>query len=348
MTTNEIKQAPKSVEEVETRPVVAILIIFAAVLSVVVAAFVSIGYGAADIDFSTIWEAIFHFDPALTTHQIIIELRIPRVIGGVLIGSFLAVSGAIMQGMTRNPLADSSIIGISDGAGLAIAILMALFTGVGYVGLMFGSFVGAGLCTALIFLIGSLAKGGLSPAKLALAGITIGAFVGAVSSGIAIYFNVAQDISFWFAGGFTSMNWFQIYLIVPVALVGLIMAFVLARSVTVLSLGIDVARGLGQRTKLIRFFGIITVMLLTGAAVAVSGTIGFIGLVIPHITRPLVGRDYRLIIPCSAALGALLLVLADIAARMVNAPYEVPVGAMTAIIGVPFFLYLARREGRGL
>src|SRR5690625_4815930 len=160
MMTKEIKEAPKSEEEIETRPAVAVLIIFGAVLSLVLAGFISIGYGAADIDLSTIVDAIFHFDPAETAHQIIIELRVPRVLGGMFVGSSLAVSGAIMQGMTRNPLADSSIIGISDGAGLAIAIIMAFFTGVGYVGLMFGSFVGAGLCTVLIFLIGSLAKGG--------------------------------------------------------------------------------------------------------------------------------------------------------------------------------------------
>lgn len=344
----EIKELPESLEDVETRPVTAMLIILGALLSMIAAAFISIGYGSADIDFHTIYDALFHFDPSDSSHQIILELRIPRVLGAVLVGGFLAVSGAIIQGMTRNPLADSSIIGISDGAGLAIAILMAFFSGVGYVGLMFGSFIGAGICTGLIFLVGSLARGGLSPAKLALAGVTIGAFVGAVSSGIAIIFDVAQDVSFWFAGGLTSMNWFQIYIIIPVAIAGFLMAMFLARSITILGLGIEVARGLGQRTKLIRFYGVITVMLLTGAAVSVSGTIGFIGLVIPHITRPLVGRDYRLIIPCSAALGGLLLVVADIAARMVNKPYEVPVGAMTALIGVPFFLYLARREGRGL
>ncbi len=144
------------------------------------------------------------------------------------------------------------------------------------------------------------------------------------------------------------MSWSNLQMIVPVAIGGLTLAIILSRSVTVLSLGEDVAKGLGQRIRLIKTLGVIVVLLLTGAGVAVAGAIGFIGLVIPHITRGLVGVDYRYIIPCSAVLGALLLVLADLAARIINAPFETPVGAMTALIGVPFFLYLARRDGRKL
>ncbi|GAE28813.1 ABC-type Fe3+-siderophore transport system [Halalkalibacter hemicellulosilyticusJCM 9152] len=165
---------------------------------------------------------------------------------------------------------------------------------------------------------------------------------------IAIHFHVAQDISFWYAGGVAGVRWFSVQLLIPVALVGITLAIILSRSITVLSLGEDVAKGLGQRTRLVKVLGTIVVLLLTGAAVSVAGTIGFIGLVIPHITRFLVGVDYRWIIPCSALLGALLLVLADLGARMVNPPFETPVGAITALIGVPFFFYLARREGRGM
>nr|WP_245628115.1 iron ABC transporter permease [Shouchella shacheensis] len=309
---------------------------------------VSISLGAASITPYTVWQAVFAFDASLTEHQIIQEIRIPRVMGAVIVGSVLAVSGALMQGMTRNALAEPSIIGITDGAALAIAIMFAFFTSVPYIGLLGASFVGAGVGTALVFLVGTLAKGELTPAKLALAGVTIGAFLSAISSAIAIYFDVAQDLSFWFAGGLASMNWQSVQLLLPAALLGLFMAMGLARSITILSLGHDVARGLGQKTALVRTFGMIAVMLMTGAAVAVAGIIGFIGLVIPHITRSLVGIDYRYVIPCSAILGSLLLVIADIVARMINAPYETPVGAITALIGVPFFLYLARREGRGV
>nr|WP_246407384.1 iron ABC transporter permease [Geomicrobium halophilum] len=325
-----------------------IMIMMAGTILLICAIVLSMSLGAANITPGTVWQAIFAYDDLLTEHQIIHEIRLPRVVGAVLVGSFLAVSGALMQGMTRNALAEPSIIGITDGAALALAIMFAFFSSVSYTGFLFAAFIGAGVGTALVFLVGSLAKGGLTPAKLALAGVTIGAFLSAISSGIAIYFDVAQDLSFWFAGGLAGMDWHRLQLILPVVVIGMVIALWLARSITILSLGKDVAQGLGQRTGVVRTMGIIAVMLMTGAAVAVAGTIGFIGLVIPHITRAFVGLDYRYIVPCSAILGSLLLVVADIVARLVNAPYETPVGAITALIGVPFFLYLARREGRGV
>ncbi|XOQ15238.1 MAG: Ferrichrome ABC transporter permease [Shouchella clausii] len=344
------KEAQQDLEKAKARskPLAAVSVLVIGLGFLVFALVLSISYGAAQIDFKTVWQAVFSFNPALTEHQIIQEIRLPRALGAALVGSFLAVSGAIMQGMTRNALAEPSIMGVMDGAALAIAIMFAFAAHVSGFHLMVASFIGAGAGAAFVFAIGSLARGGLTPAKLALAGVTVGAFLSAISSGIAIHFDVAQDISFWFAGGLSGMNWTNIKLIVPVAMIGLLLALALSKSVTVLSLGEDVARGLGQRIFLVKTLGVVAVLLLTGAGVAVAGSIGFVGLVIPHITRGLVGVDYRYIIPCSAVLGALLLVLADLAARLVNAPYETPVGAMTALIGVPFFLYLARREGRGL
>ncbi|GAF17337.1 LOW QUALITY PROTEIN: ABC-type Fe3+-siderophore transport system, permease component [Bacillus sp. JCM 19046] len=331
-----------------SKPLSAVLVMFGGLLLLGIALVLSILYGAAKLTFRQVRQAIFQFDSSVTEHQIIHDIRIPRALGAALVGSFLAVSGAIMQGMTRNPLAEPSIMGVMDGAALAIAIMFAFSASVSGTSLMFAAFIGAGAGAAFVFMIGSLARGGLSPAKLALAGVTVGAFLSAISSGIAIYFNVSQDISFWFAGGLAGMSWANIRLLIPVAIVGLLLALFLSRSVTVMSLGEDVAKGLGQRIFIIKVLGVIVVLLLTGAGVAVAGAIGFIGLVIPHITRGLVGVDYRFIIPCSAVLGALLLVMADLASRLVNAPFETPVGAMTALIGVPFFLYLARREGRGL
>ncbi|QDI92079.1 iron ABC transporter permease [Salicibibacter halophilus] len=342
---NETSPAPK---QVHAKPMAVIIIVVVGTMLLVCASVISISLGAASITPSTVWQTIIAYDDSLTDHQIIHEIRFPRVVGAVLIGSFLAVSGALMQGMTRNPLAEPSIIGVTDGAALALAIMFAFFPSVPYTGSLFAAFIGAGVGTALVFLVGSLAKGGLTPAKLALAGVTIAAFLSAISSGIAIYFDVAQDLSFWFAGGLANIDWQHIQLMLPIVMIGMVIALLLARSITILSLGRDVAQGLGQRTSMVRTMGIVAVMLMTGAAVAVAGIIGFIGLVIPHITRALVGLDYRYILPCSAILGSLLLVIADILARLVNAPYETPVGAITALVGVPFFLYLARREGRGV
>lgn len=334
--------------KLRSRPVTALIVLFLGVIGIVLSFAASISYGAADINLKTVWEGVFRFDPELTEHQIIQELRMPRAIAAAFVGAFLAVSGAIMQGMTRNPLASPSIMGVTAGSAFLISIAFAFFPGTSYVGLMVWSFVGAGLGASLVFTIGSLSKSGLTPVKLALAGAAVTALLGSFSTAIAIHFHVAQDISFWYAGGVVGTKWVSIQLMLPVAIVGLSLALVLSRSITVLSLGEDVAKGLGQRTIIVKLLGILVVLLLTGAAVSVAGTIGFVGLVVPHITRFLVGFDYRFIIPCSAVLGALLLVLADIGARLVNPPFETPVGAITALIGVPFFLYLARREGRGM
>ncbi|WP_416151941.1 FecCD family ABC transporter permease [Salipaludibacillus sp. HK11] len=325
----------------------ATIILFGGLIALLLGGAASITFGAADINFKTVWTGVFQFDPDLTAHQIIQELRMPRVIAAALVGAFLAVSGAIMQGMTRNPLASPSIMGVTAGSAFMIAIAFAFFPATSYMGLMIWSFVGAGLGVGLVFTIGSLSRGGLTPVKLALAGVAVTALLQSISTTIAIHFNVAQDITFWYAGGVAGTRWTMIQLMIPVAVVGLILAMLLARSITLLSLGDDIAKGLGQRTAIVKIIGTIVVLLLTGAAVSVAGTIGFIGLVIPHITRFLVGVDYRWIIPCAAVLGALLLVLADLGARMINPPFETPVGAITAMIGVPFFLYLARREGRG-
>ncbi|MCP3032725.1 iron ABC transporter permease [Halobacillus sp. A1] len=307
----------------------------------------SVTLGAADINLTTVWDGVFHYNQNLTSHQIIQELRMPRAIVAAIVGAFLAVSGAIMQGMTRNPLASPSIMGVTDGSALMIAVAFAFFPGTSHIGLMIFSFIGAGLAAGVVFLIGSFSKGGLSPVKLALAGTAVGALLSSFSSGIAIHFEVAQDMSFWYAGGVAGSQWLQVQFILPVVIIGGFIALFIARSVTVLSLGERVAKGLGQRTTMVKVLGTVVVLLMTGAAVSVAGNVGFVGLVIPHITRFLVGLDYKWILPCSAILGSLLLVLADIGARMVNPPYETPIGAITAMVGVPFFLYLARREGRG-
>ncbi|MDL4842999.1 FecCD family ABC transporter permease [Aquibacillus rhizosphaerae] len=331
-----------------SRPIVATIILFGGLAILVLSIGLSIMYGASDIDFITIWQSLTQFDPSSTSHQIIRGLRIPRALAAALIGASLAMSGAIMQGMTRNPLASPSIMGVTAGATFMIAISYAVMPGSSNFTIMLWAFSGAALGTSIVFGIGSLSKSGLTPVKLALAGTAVTALLSSISSGIAIHFNVAKDISFWYAGGVSSIQWMHVQLLAPVAIIGLTIALLLANSITVLNLGDDVAKGLGQQTIITKLTGTLVVLLLTGAAVSVSGTIGFIGLVIPHITRFLVGVNYRWIIPCSAILGGLLLVIADTVSRMVNPPFETPVGTITALVGVPFFLYLARREGSGI
>nr|WP_241655999.1 iron ABC transporter permease [Halobacillus litoralis] len=309
---------------------------------------VSISVGVTDIQLQTVWEAVFAFDSSLTNHQVIWELRLPRALGAALVGAFLAVSGAVMQGLTRNPLASPSIMGVTHGAAFALIVAIVFFPTISNSGMTISAFIGAGLGVILVFAVGSFSKGGLTPVKLALAGVAVGGMLSSLSSAISLHFQVAKQMSFWYAGGLAATDWVSVKILLIAGAVGLTLAFIISRAVTILSLGEDVSKGLGQNTLVAKSLGIIVVFVLTGAAVSVAGTVGFIGLVIPHVTRFFVGTDYRLIIPVSAVFGSLLLVISDIGARLVNAPYETPVGAITACIGVPFFLYLARGEGRGI
>lgn len=345
-----LTQQNEEVKEVTFRshPWAAAIILVGGVVALILSIGLSVSFGAADIKFTTVWEAIFRYNSDLTQHQIIQELRLPRVLGGAMVGICFAVAGAIMQGMTRNPLADSGLLGLNAGAGFALALCFAFFPGLPFMYLILYSFLGAGIGAGIVYGIGSMVKGGLTPLRLVLAGAAVSALLSALSEGIALYFRIGQDLAFWYAGGVAGTSWLQLKIMFPWVLAAVVGAIILSRSITMLSLGDDVARGLGLRSGTVKLFGATIVLILAGAAVSVVGAVGFVGLVIPHLTRKLVGVDYRLIIPCSAVLGALLVVFADLAARMVNPPYETPLGALIALIGVPFFLYISRKEGREL
>lgn len=331
-----------------SRPLAASFLLFGGAFLLIFAVCLSISVGAADIKLSTVWEALFHYEADQTQHQIIMELRLPRALAAALIGASLAVAGAIMQGMTRNPMADSGLLGLNSGAGLALAICFALIPGASFMVTMLYSFLGAGLGAGLVFGISSMSRGGMNPVRLTLAGAAVSMLLIAISEGIAIYFRVGQDLAFWYAGAVTGTNWLQINTVSPWIAIGLLGAMFLAKSITLLSLGEEVATGLGQRTGVIKALGMLIVLVLAGSAVSMVGAIGFVGLLIPHIARFLVGVDYRWVIPSSALLGSLLMVFADILARMVHPPHETPIGALIAVIGVPFFLYLALKQKGGL
>lgn len=334
--------------KLRSRPIIASVILFGGAIALLFFIALSISVGASSIPLSTVWDSVFHFDPEVAQHQVIKELRIPRVLAGGLVGAAFAVSGSIMQGMTRNPLADPSLLGINAGAVFMLAICFAFFPGMSYMNLMLYSFIGAALGVGIVYGISSLTKGGLTPVRLTLAGAAVSALFVAFSNGIQIHFKLSQEIAFFYYGGIAGINWMQIKVIAPWIIGGLVGAMVISRSISLLSLGDDVAAGLGQRTGLIKVLGLLFTLVLAGAAVSVAGAVGFVGLIIPHIVRYLVGVDYRWIIPCSAMLGAILVVLADISARLINPPSEAPIGALIALIGVPFFLFLAVRMRREL
>ncbi|MCU5473739.1 FecCD family ABC transporter permease [Bacillus paranthracis] len=310
--------------------------------------FLAVAFGAKDIHLQTVWAAVFDYNPKLTQHQIIYELRLPRVIGAAVVGAAFAVAGAVMQGVTRNPLADAGVLGINAGAMFVVALSFAFFPHMPYSYLMVVSFIGAVLSTVLIFIIGSATAGGLTPMRLTIAGAVMAALLHSLSSGVAIYYDLSQDLAFWYAGGVAGVKWEHLKFLVPIIFITIVFATVLGRSISLISMGDDVATNLGVKTNRTRILGMIIVVILAGVSVSAVGSIGFVGLVIPHIARKIVGVNYRLIIPMSALLGAMLLVLADLGARTVNPPKELAIGIMVALIGVPFFLYIARKVGREL
>jgi iron complex transport system permease protein len=308
----------------------------------------SVSYGAADISYSTIVRAVFAFDGLDNDHLILREFRIPRALAAALVGAALGAAGALMQGITRNPLASPSLMGLNAGAGLMLVLGLALSPTLGFTVLIGLSFAGAAVGVTVVFLVGSAQRGGLTPVRLALAGAAVSAFFGAFTSFIIVYYKIGQEVLFYTAGGVQGVQEEQLLFVAPWIGGGLIVALLLSRSVSLLSLGQDVAAGLGLNIVHVRIVAGLAILILAGSSVALAGGIGFVGLVVPHVSRFLTGLDYRWIVPVSAVLGACLLIFADLAARMINPPYEVPVGLMTALIGVPFFLMLAWRDERGI
>nr|WP_313256584.1 iron ABC transporter permease [Lacrimispora sp.] len=305
----------------------------------------SITQGTANISMDTVVDAFTHFDSRNPQHLMIIDLRLPRVLISGLIGAALAVAGAIMQGTTRNPMADSGLMGINAGAGFAIALCFAFMPGISYGMMIVFAFLGAALGALLINGIAASHKGGRSPMGLVLSGAAVSTLLTALSQGIALSFHVGRDVLFWTVGGVASVTWQQFYILAPVVSAALAGAFLLSPYVSILNMGEDVATGLGLNTTLIHCLCTLAVLALAGISVSVVGSVSFVGLIIPHGARFLVGVDYKKIIPSAAVLGALLLVLADLGARTVNPPFEVPLGVITSLIGVPFFLYLSHKKG---
>lgn len=316
------------------------------VILLVIMSAASVSFGAADMDLSTAWGAIFNFDSSLTEHQIIQTLRLPRIVANIIVGSSLAICGAIMQGTTRNPLADSGLMGISSGATFAIAVCMAFLPGGSYGQMMFFACVGAAVTTGMTYFIASIGKGGMKPQRLVLAGISISMLFGAFSQYLSIKYRLGHALAYWTAGGTAGAKWSELAIVFPFFIVGVIIAIVISSSITVLNLGEDAAVGLGLNTKKIKGVSTIVVLILTGISVVVVGPVGFVGLIVPHIVRYLIGVDYRYIIPASGLYGALITVTADLVGRLINKPYETPIGIIFAIIGVPYFLYLTRVQRR--
>ena len=302
----------------------------------------SITWGAADIAFNDIYQSFTAYNGS-TNHLIIRTVRLPRSLIAMLVGASLAVAGAIMQGLTRNPLASPGILGVNAGAAFAVVVGTFIAGSSSLTIYAWYAFAGAAISAIAVYFLGSLGRGGLTPFNLTIAGAALTAFISSITSGILILSQrTLEEIRFWLAGSVAGRDLNLLLQVLPYICVGLILAIALSRQITILSLGEDTARSLGQSTALIKILAAISIILLAGASVAIAGPIGFVGLIVPHIVRLLVGVDYRWILPYSAILGAIMMLVADLAGRLVIQPSELPVGLVMPLIGAPFFIYLIR------
>lgn len=301
----------------------------------------SLTLGSVDISFSTIVHTLLG-NVQTTDEMVIWNIRFPRNIVGALVGANLAVSGAILQAVMKNPLADPGIVGVSSGAGLA-GVIMLIFMPEASILLNPVAFVGAMLSAAAVYALAW--KNGIRPTRIILAGVAVSAFLGSgISALLVFYSDKVQGALLWMVGGLSARSWPQVETLFPYTILGLVLALAGCKALTILSLGDETARGLGVPVERVRFSMTAVAALLAAGAVSVAGLIGFVGLVVPHIVRLIIGTDYKYVIPGSAILGAGVLVFCDTLGRVAFSPIEIPAGIIMAFLGAPFFLYLLRRS----
>jgi iron complex transport system permease protein len=312
-------------------------------LLLVAVAVLSLAVGARPVAVDEIVRAFTDFDGS-EGHLIVRELRVPRMLIGLMAGVCLGLSGAVMQGVSRNPLADPGILGVSAGASLAVVVAITVFGVASASGYVWFSFAGALVASLLVYGLGATGGSGATPVKLTLAGAALSAVLGAVTSGMIIVDDNALDrYRFWVAGSLTGRTNELVLQLAPFALVAVLIALVCGRSLNVLSMGDDVATSLGTRVGRARAGTAAAVVLTAGVAVAAAGPIGFVGLTVPHVARAITGPDHRWLLPYSAACGAVLVIAADVLGRVIARPGEVQVGIVTALLGAPVFVVLVRR-----
>ena len=305
--------------------------------------FISIGKGAVQVGVSEIVEALI-FEEITPNKQIIWNVRFPRTVAAILVGVALSLSGAILQGVMRNPLAGPNIIGVSAGGGFFGLLIMIIFPNYFFL-VPVGAFIGALLATTIIYFLAW--KDGVMPSRLILAGVAISSIFGAGNNALMIFYpeRVSGVLGFM-VGGLSAITWKDVNMVYPFILMGVAASLVLPGRLNILLLGDEVATCLGMRVERTRLFAIVISSLLAGAAVSVVGMLGFVGLMVPHITRLFLGSDYRYLIPGSMLMGGTILLLCDTIARVLFAPMEIPVGIIMSALGAPFFLYLLRK-GKG-
>jgi len=319
------------------------LVVLAVVLSGV--AFASVRYGSVPLEARVVLDALTRFDPSLDSHLIVRSIRLPRTLIGLGVGAALALAGAALQTVTRNALADPGILGVNTGASFAVVTAVYLAGISSPVAHVWFAFAGAAVTTVGVWLVASAGRGGPTPVKLALAGAVVTALLGSWISAVLLLSSETLDVvRFWLAGSLAGRDVAVLWSVAPFLVVGVVLVLGAARQLDVLALGDDVARGLGQRTGLVRATIAVATVLLAGAAVAAAGPVGFVGLAVPHAVRGLVGVSHRWVLPYCVVAGPTLLLAADVVGRIVMRPGELAVGIVTALVGAPVLIVLARRR----
>ncbi|MFE7127555.1 FecCD family ABC transporter permease [Streptomyces sp. NPDC057617] len=316
----------------------------AAVVAVLLAVLLSLAVGARAVAPSAVVDALLHGargDDA----EVIRQLRVPRTLIGLMVGAALALAGTVLQGITRNPIADPGILGISQGASAGVVLAIA-FAGVHTLtGYVWYAFAGAGIASVAVYAVASSGRGGATPVKLALGGAAINALLLSVTTAVLTTDAAALDeFRFWQVGSVAGRDSEVVAQVWPFLLVGTVLVVSVARGLDALALGEDVAKGLGQNVAAVRVLGGVGATVLTGVGVAAAGPIAFVGLAVPHIARAIVGTDHRWVLPMAALLGPVMLLVSDVVGRIVFPPGEIPAGVTTALLGVPFLVALVRRK----
>lgn len=308
-------------------------------------AFLSITVGARPVTLDTVWAALTAYNPDSTDHRIIWELRLPRTLVGLLVGAALGLAGAVLQGATRNPLADPSILGIHAGAALFVVLGVAVL-GISQLSLyVWLAFAGAGAAMLAVYAIASIGREGATPIKLALAGSAMTAALQSIVSAILLTSpRTLDEVRFWQVGSLAGRSMDVVVQVAPFLAVGIALALASGRMLDGLSMGEDVARALGQNVRRSRAIAGLAAVILAGASTAAAGPIAFVGLTMPHVARAITGPNYRWILPYSMLLAPILLLGADVLGRIIAPPGEVQVGIVTAFLGAPFFIALVRRR----
>jgi iron complex transport system permease protein len=312
---------------------------------VVLVALLSIRVGSIPVSNRDVWNAIFDYHKEAYNETVIRTLRLPRTVIALGVGGALAVAGTVMQAITRNPLAGPDILGVSQGASFAIVTAIYFFGFTSVEQYMWFAFAGAALSSVLVYGVASAGRGGATPIKLALAGVVIGSLLSAWTSTLTLLDEDTLDQArFWFAGSVVGRPLELFWTVAPFLFISMAAAVLMGHQLNVLAMGEDAARSLGMNTGRIRVIASVLVVIITGAAVSVAGPIGFVGLATPHIVRSIIGPDYRWVLPYSVIVGACFLTLADILGRIATRPGEIQVGIVTAVVGAPFLIYLARKR----